>query len=100
VAEVTVTALHPERRRALSRDRAAAIRRAREWANMSQLDLAKALGYQTAHPVWAWENCRVDPGPAMVARIAEVTRTRAAELLIPRPCQDPRPAGVTVRRAA
>lgn len=64
-------------------DRARAIRAAREWAHMSQPDLARALGYKSATPVRQWEAAMLDPGPATVERIAAVTRTPVSALLVP-----------------
>lgn len=63
--------------------RARAIRQARDWAHMSELDLARALGYKSRTPVRAWEAAVLDPGPAVVERIAVVTRVPVSSLLMP-----------------
>ena len=68
-----------------SPDRARAIRQAREWAHMSERDLATALGYRTRTPVRAWEAAVRDPGPDMTARIAAATRVPVSSLLMPTP---------------
>lgn len=65
-------------------DRARAIREARQWAQMSERDLGRALGVAQA-TVRAWEAAVRDPGPGNVARIAEATRTSVSSLLMPRP---------------
>ena len=70
------------RRYAPNRARAAAIRQAREWACMSQYDLARALGV-SQRTVCRWEAAAWDPGPVVVMRIAEVTRVRVSFLLVP-----------------
>jgi DNA-binding transcriptional regulator YiaG len=64
--------------------RAAAIRRARDWAHMSQYDLARALDV-SREAVKAWEIPVRDPGPAMTARIAVATRVPVSGLLAPVP---------------
>ena len=66
-----------------SQARAAAIRRAREWAQMSPQDLAMALGVSRA-TVRRWEAAALDPGPDMAWRIAVATRVRVSSLLVPR----------------
>ena len=65
-----------------SPDRARAIRKAREWAQMSQRDLAGALGV-SRWTVECWENVVRDPGPDMAARIAVATRAPVSSLLVP-----------------
>ena len=65
--------------------RAAAIRAAREWAHMSQYDLARVLGV-SQRTVCAWEQAVRDPGPDMVWRIAAAARVRVSLLLMP--CRD------------
>ena len=62
--------------------RARAIRQAREWAQMSLRDLARALGVGTM-TVWSWEAAERDPGPDMAARIAVATRVPVSSLLAP-----------------
>lgn len=78
--------------------RARAIRQAREWAHMSERDLARALGYRSRTPVRAWEACVLDPGPAVIARIAEVTRVPVSSLLVPSRGWDGEAAGWPVSR--
>lgn len=65
-----------------SQARAAAIRRAREWAGMSKYDLATAVGV-SHKTVRCWEAAVRDPGPDMAWRIAVATRTRVSFLLWP-----------------
>ena len=65
-----------------SPDRARAIREARDWAWMSQYDLARVLGV-SQRTVCAWEQAVRDPGPDMTARIAVATRTPVSSLLVP-----------------
>jgi DNA-binding transcriptional regulator YiaG len=72
----------PARRYEPSQARAAAIRRACDWAHMSERDLATALGVSRA-TVRAWQAAERDPGPDMTARIAVATRTRVSSLLMP-----------------
>ena len=72
----------PARRYDPSRDRAAAIRRARDWAHMSERDLAAAVGVSQA-TVRAWEAAVRDPGPDMAWRIAVATRVAVSSLLMP-----------------
>ena len=62
--------------------RAAAIREAREWAHMSQYDLARVLGVSRT-TVEGWELLVRDPGPEMAARIAVATRVPVSWLLVP-----------------
>ena len=62
--------------------RAAAIRRARDWANMSERDLATAVGV-SKWTVQCWEAAVRDPGPDMTARIAVATRVPVSSLLVP-----------------
>jgi len=77
--------------------RAAAIRAAREWAQMSQYDLARVLGVSQT-TVRAWERAVRDPGPDMVWRIAEATGVRVSLLLMP--CRDAGAAGWPARSEA
>ena len=72
----------PARRYEPSQARAAAIRKAREWAQMSERDLAVALGVSRA-TVRSWEAAARDPGPDMTARIAVATRAPVSSLLAP-----------------
>ena len=65
-----------------SQARAAAIRRAREWAQMSPADLARALGVGES-TVRRWEAAVADPGPERAARIAVATRVPVSSLLMP-----------------
>lgn len=76
--------------------RAAAIRQARDWAHMSQYDLARALGV-SQRTVCAWEQAVRDPGPDMAARIAVATRTPVSSLLAPARHE---PGAAVLRRAA
>ena len=62
--------------------RARAIRQAREWAQMSQQDLARTLGV-ARWVVRCWEAAVRDPGPDMAARIAVATRVPVSSLLMP-----------------
>ena len=80
----------PARRYEPSQARAAAIRKAREWAQMSERDLAAALGVPRA-TVRRWEAAAQDPGPDMAARIAVATRVPVSSLLVP--SRDSRSAG-------
>ena len=64
--------------------RAAAIRHAREWANMSERDLAAALGV-AKWTVQCWEAAVRDPGPDMTWRIAVAARVPVSSLLVPTP---------------
>ena len=72
----------PARRYDPSKARAAAIRQARERAQMSLQDLASALGVSKT-TVRAWETAVRDPGPEMAARIAVATRVPVSSLLMP-----------------
>jgi transcriptional regulator with XRE-family HTH domain len=72
----------PVRRYEPSKARAAAIRQARDWAQMSERDLAAALGVSRA-TVRAWEDAARDPGPEMAARIAAAARVPVSSLLMP-----------------
>jgi DNA-binding transcriptional regulator YiaG len=65
-----------------SQARARAIHQARDWAHMSQQDLATALGVPRS-AVRRWEAAEQDPGPDMAARIAVATRVRVSSLLMP-----------------
>ena len=65
-----------------SQARAAAIRDAREWAHMSERDLAAALGVSRA-TVRCWETAVRDPGPDMAWRIAVAARVPVSSLLVP-----------------
>ena len=65
-----------------SRARAAAIRQARERAQMSERDLAAALGVSRT-TVRAWEGAVRDPGPDMAWRIAVAARVPVSSLLVP-----------------
>ena len=65
-----------------SQDRAAAIRQAREWAQMSEQDLARTMGVSRS-TVRCWEAAVRDPGPDMAWRIAVATRVPVSSLLMP-----------------
>ena len=67
-----------------SRARAHAIRQAREWAQMSERDLARTLGVPRS-AVRSWEASVRDPGPDMTARIAVAARVPVSSLLMPTP---------------
>ena len=73
---------HPARRYDPSQARARAIRQARDWAHMSEQDLAAALGV-SRFTVRCWETAVRDPGPGMTARIAVATRVPVSSLLMP-----------------
>jgi DNA-binding transcriptional regulator YiaG len=62
--------------------RARAIREARDWAHLSQYDLARILGV-SQRTVCAWEQAVRDPGPDMAARIAVAARVPVSSLLVP-----------------
>ena len=81
-----------------SQARAAAIRRAREWAHMSEQDLATAVGVSRV-TVRRWEAAERDPGPDMAWRIAAATRVPVSSLLMPSAGRSLAPSG-PVRRAA
>lgn len=81
-----------------SPDRAAAIREAREWAWMSQRDLARTLGVPLI-TVRRWEAAVRGVAPDMAARIAVATRTPVSSLLMPAR-RDAQSAGWPARRAA
>ena len=65
-----------------SQARARAIRQAREWAQMSEQDLARTLGVSRA-TVRCWETAVRDPGPDMTWRIAVAARVPVSSLLMP-----------------
>ena len=81
----------PARRYDPSQARATAIRQAREWAHMSQYDLARLLGVSQV-TVSAWERAVRDPGPDMAWRIAAATRVPVSSLLMPPSCRSVAPA--------
>ena len=89
----------PVRRYEPSQARAAAIRQAREWAQMSQRDLAAAVGV-SRWTVECWEAAVRDPGPDMAWRIAAATRVRVSSLLVPPVLRSVSPAARDTREAA